>query len=194
MAGLGKSYIFSQDPASISSDLYDSLFLQSLLQHGSGSDARGAQSLSTSIDTRSRWHHFLDDLCFLCDSQHAGQSVVSIGVEQATGGVTFWITTAEIHQESAQRYLEEILHLLTDCSVGGSDKQSVLAEITLRSVQRSWDRISAYVDRLDRLIAEKDLAQEDDSRAVGSCPSEVGSSIATDFSGKQLSGQAYKLY
>ncbi|KAL1581920.1 hypothetical protein WHR41_09404 [Cladosporium halotolerans] len=167
MASLEQSYTLSQDPAAISSDLYDSLFLLSLLQHGSGSDARDAQSLSTSIDTRSMWHHFLDDLCFLCDSEHAGQSVVSIGVEQGTDGVTFWITTTDIHQESARRHLEEILHLLTDFSLEGSDTQSFVAEITLRSVQRSWDRISAYVDRLDRLIAEKSLAQDDDTQSSG---------------------------
>ncbi|KAM0714506.1 hypothetical protein Q7P37_009800 [Cladosporium fusiforme] len=163
--GLEQSRVIGQDIAAISSDLYDSLFLQSLLQHGSGSDIKGAHGLDTMTDIRSRWHHFLDDLCFLCDSKHAGQSVVSIGVEQCMGGVNFWITTAERHRESAEYHLKEILHLLIEYSFERSDRKSTMAEIARRSIERSPDRISEYVKRLERLIPEESISRQDGAQS-----------------------------
>lgn len=151
MAGHEQSLVIGQDIAKISSDLYDSLFVQSLLQHGSRSDTTGAHGSSTRVDTRSRWHHFLDDLCFMCDSEHAGQSVTSIGVEEGAGGATSWITTAERYQESAACHLKEVLRILAKCSSEGTSRNSIMAEIALCSVERSQDRISAYVNRLERL-------------------------------------------
>lgn len=167
MAGLERSRVIGQDFAAISSDLYDSLFLQSLLQHGSGSDIEGAHYLSTRTDIRSEWHHLLDDLCFLCDSEHAGQSVVSIAVEQGKDGITFWITTAERHQQSAECHLRDVLHILTNCSLEKMDKQSGMQEITRLSVQRSRDRISGYVNRLGRLVSKYKFAREDDAQSNG---------------------------
>lgn len=170
MAGHEQSLVIGQDNAKISSDLYDSLFVQSLLQHGSRSDTAGAHGSSTRVDTRSRWHHFLDDLCFMCDSEHAGRSVTSIGVQEGTGGATFWITTAERYQESAECHLKEVLRLLAKCSLEGSSRNSIMADIALRSVDRSQDRISAYVNRLERLQRlklEDSLLNEDGTHSGG---------------------------
>jgi hypothetical protein len=160
MAGPERSHVIAQDLDTVTSDLYDSLFLQSLLQHASRSHSESAHSADARVDERSDWHRFLDGICFLCDFKRAGKSVVSIGVEQGTGGAIFWITTTELYQESTECHLREILHLLTKRSDEFSSGGLTLAEITRHSVERSKDRILDYTKRLERLVSDERLKYE----------------------------------
>lgn len=153
MAGPERSHVITQDLDTVVSDLYDSLFLQSLLQHASRSHSESAHSADARVDERSEWHRFLDGLCFLCDFERAGKSVVSIGVEQGTGGAIFWITTTELYQENTACHLREILHLLTKHSDEFSSGDLTVAEVTRHSVERSKNRISDYTKRLERLVS-----------------------------------------
>ena len=150
-----RTLVIAQDLDTVASDLYDSLFLQSLLQHASRSCSGSVHNVDARVDERSEWHRFLDGLCFLCDFKRAGKSVVSIGVEQGTGAAIFWITTTEFYQESTECHLREILHLLTkhadDCSSG----DLIVAEVTRHSVERSKSRILDYAKRLERLVSEE---------------------------------------
>ena len=41
---------------------------------------------------RNKWHVFLDSLSMLCDFKPGGETVSSIGVEDASPGAVFWIT------------------------------------------------------------------------------------------------------
>jgi hypothetical protein len=156
-----------QDAKTITSDLYDSLFLQSLLQHGSMSHARDASASGTTVDERSEWQQFLDDLCFLCDSKPAGQSVVSIGVEAGSSGAVFWVTTAKRHREDAESHLKESLRLLAECSLGVLDRNLTMAEITRLSVERSQDRVANYVKILDRLLSDESTGHREEMQPEG---------------------------
>lgn len=160
MAGPERSHVIAQDLDTVASDLYDSLFLQSLLQHASRSHSESAHSADARVDEQSDWHRFLDGLCFLCDFKRAGKSVVSIGVEQGTCGAIFWITTTERYQESTECHLREILHLLTKRSGESSSGCLTVAEVTRHSVERSKNRISDYAKRLERLVSEEKLKFE----------------------------------
>jgi hypothetical protein len=160
MAGPEKSLVIAQDLDTVASDLYDSLFLQSLLQHASRSYSESAYSADARVDERSEWHRFLDGLCFLCDFERAGKSVVSIGVEQGTGSAIFWITTTEPYQESTECHLREILHLLTKHSDELSSGDLTVAEVTRHSVERSKNRILDYTKRLERLVSEEKSRSE----------------------------------
>jgi hypothetical protein len=125
MAGPERSHVIAQDLDTVASNLYNSLFLQILLQHASSlhsESAHSAHSADARDDGRSEWHRFLDGLCFLCDFKRAGKSVVSIGVEQGTGRAIFWITTNVIVGEADQygkritpaRYFRVIIEILRD--------------------------------------------------------------------------------
>lgn len=157
MAEPERPHVIAQDLDTVTSDLYDSLFLQSLLQHASRSHSESAHGADARDDERSDWHRFLDGLCFLCDFKRAGKSVVSIGVEQGTGGAIFWITTTEFYQKSTECHLREILHLLTKRSDEFSSGDLTVAEITRHSVERSKDRILDYTKRLERLVSDEKL-------------------------------------
>jgi hypothetical protein len=163
MAGPERSHVIAQDLDTVASNLYNSLFLQILLQHASSlhsESAHSAHSADARDDGRSEWHRFLDGLCFLCDFKRVGKSVVSIGVEQGTGRAIFWITTKELYQESTECHLREILYLLTKRSDGFSSRCLTVAEVTRHSVERSKNRISDYTKRLERLVSEEKLKFE----------------------------------
>lgn len=167
MTVLKQANFILQDARTITSDLYDSLFLQSLLQHRSMSQAKDTFASDTTVDDRSDWQQFLDDLCFLCDSKPAGQSVVSIGVEADSSGAVFWVTTAKRHLEDAERHLKESLRLLAECSLGVLDENLAIAEITRLSVERSQDRVANYVKRLDRLILGESTRHREEIQPEG---------------------------
>ena len=149
-------------------DLYDSLFIQSFLQHSSGSDVAYVNTQDGRVHTRSLWQQFLDDLCFLCDSKPAGKSVVSIAVEQRrTGIATFWIATSPSHQWSAQRHLTEVLRLLARCSVKHFDANQTAIDITRSSVERSRSRIQNYVKMLERILSGEAVSNTKSFRLSG---------------------------
>jgi hypothetical protein len=167
MTVLKQAYSILQDAKTITSDLYGSLFLQSLLQHGWTSHAKDAYASDTTADDRSEWQQFLDNLCFVCDSKPAGQSVVSIGVEEGRSGAVFWVATAKRHQEEAERHLKESLRLLVECSLGVMDGNLAMAEIARLSVERSQDRVTNYVKRLERLIVEESTRHKEEMHPEG---------------------------
>jgi hypothetical protein len=152
MVTLQDSRNIDQDATIVSSDLYDSLFLQSLLQHGSYPQSKDARITHTLLDTRTDWHRFLDDLCSLCDSQCGGKSVVSIGVEQRSDHNIFWISTTPQYQQDAKIHLIELLALLTNFPLEGANSHFAVAEITRRSIRRSKKRVHNYARRLRQLV------------------------------------------
>jgi hypothetical protein len=152
MVTLQDSRNIDQDANIVSSDLYDSLFLQSLLQHASNPQSKDARITHTYSDTRTEWHRFLDDLCSLCDSQCGGKSVVAIGVEQRSDHNIFWISTTPQYQQDAKIHLIELLALLTNFPLEGANSHFAVAEITRRSIRRSKKRVHNYARRLRQLV------------------------------------------
>lgn len=41
---------------------------------------------------RETWERFLDDLCYLCDTEYGGKTTVSIAVSKSKGGQCYWIS------------------------------------------------------------------------------------------------------
>lgn len=150
-----------QDATHVLSDLYDSLFLQSLLQHQQSLQADDAKTVSTQRDTRTDWHRFLDDLCSLCDSQCGGKSVVSIGVEQSSDYNIFWVSTASKYQQDAKAHLAGLIELLTEFPLEGANRHFAIAEISRRSVHRSTKRVHNYARRLQQLVCSQQFDKGD---------------------------------
>jgi hypothetical protein len=161
MVTLQDSLNIDQDATVVSSDLYDSLFLQSLLQHGAYPQGKDAKTRHTHEDTRTNWHRFLDDLCSLCDSQCGGKSVVSIGVEQRSDHNIFWISTAPQYQQDAEAHLVELLSLLTEFPLEGANSHFAVAEMTRRSVLRSKRRVHNYARKLRQLVCTQLSGREE---------------------------------
>ena len=147
-------FVIDQDYGSVSSDLYDVLFVHSLLQHGRspGASATDSRTRNTPTNIRSQWHRFLDGLCFLCDAQGGGKGVVAIGVEQRSCRYIFWITTNSSCQTDVSIHLKVVLSILEKSVNPGSVAALLATEIVRCSVGRSTQRVHNYVRRLSNTI------------------------------------------
>ncbi|KAK0888238.1 hypothetical protein LTR02_016500 [Friedmanniomyces endolithicus] len=152
------SAVFHQDVDAVHADLYDGLFVHSLLQHETNQQASSANypSPNTSQDVRSTWHRFLDDLCFMCDSRCGGKSVVALITEQVQGETIFWLTTDPVYQDSAANHLDAILRLLKESIHAHQDcVRLAIEQIAQQSVERSPQRVHHYGSRLRRIVQEQ---------------------------------------
>ncbi|KAK0906836.1 hypothetical protein LTS16_009839 [Friedmanniomyces endolithicus] len=164
--------IFHQDVDAVHADLYDGLLIQSLLQHDPTrlpSSVR-RNSPNASQDIQSEWHRFLDDLCFLCDSQSGGKSVVALIAEEVRGESVFWVTTEPVHQDVAVDHLNVILHLLQKCIRADEGRmQALIEQIAQISIRRSPQRVHHYGSRLKKVTAERPTEACAEGQPIGTC-------------------------
>lgn len=147
--------VIGQSMDAVRADLYDGLFIYSMLQHETTQQYSPSVNrlLDTSQDVRSKWHRFLDGLCFLCDSRCGGKSVVVILPEQIVGETVLWIKTYPTYQKDAVQHLDTVLGLLKESLHGDADGVHPLAEeIVRRSIERSAQRVNNYACRLRNLV------------------------------------------
>ncbi|KAK6429396.1 hypothetical protein LTR95_014457 [Oleoguttula sp. CCFEE 5521] len=149
MAVQRSGFVIEQDHDSVITDLYDTF----LLQHGQNPQITVStrQTLILRKDVRTKWHRFLDSLCFLCDSQCGGKSVVAVGVEKALYHKIFWITTRLAYQDAARHHLAAILRAL---EMSSHVDTTSFDEIFKTSVERSKARVYNYINRLRSIILE----------------------------------------
>lgn len=139
---IGQHDTFSGD---ITRSFYEALILFSILRPSSGH----------SKVHRSSWHVFLDDLSWLCDTQSGGKTVVSIGTEQTSQGLRFWISANGRVKPRSLAQLENTLSELR--KLDGEPEpvaQAVEARIFDAAVYSSHERVKEYLKKL-RMCIEK---------------------------------------
>ncbi|KAK0262343.1 hypothetical protein LTR35_017713 [Friedmanniomyces endolithicus] len=172
MGDKSPSAIFHQDVDAVHADLYDGLLIQSLSQHDPTrlpSSVR-RDSPNASQDIQFEWHRFLDDLCFLCDSQSGGKSVVALIAEEARGEHVFWVTTELVYQDVAVAHLNVILHLLQKCIRADEGcMRALIEQIAQISIRRSPQRVHHYGSRLKNITAERLTEEFAEGQSIGTC-------------------------
>lgn len=104
-----------QDPTVVLQDLYDGLQMKAMLQHEEMKSSRHSANgplLTYDKKRRSRWQHWLDDLCLLCDSHRGGTTTTSIAVERTTDEAVFWLAMNAGDLEEASVHLAALLDLV----------------------------------------------------------------------------------
>ncbi len=170
MGDKSPSAIFHQDVDAVHADLYDGLLIQSLLQHDPTQLPSSVRrnSPNASQDIQSEWHRFLDDLCFLCDSQSGGKSVVALIAEEVRGESVFWVTTEPVYQDVAVDHLNVILHLLQKCIRADEGRmQALIKQIAQKSITRSPQRVHHYGYRLKNVTAERATEACAEGQSIG---------------------------
>ncbi|KAF7193189.1 hypothetical protein HII31_05415 [Pseudocercospora fuligena] len=140
--------------------LYNHVFMISLIQHVSPAlthtySRKPPRSVFNPKETR--WHRFIDELAYLCDSSNGGRTVCSIAVESNLTRPVFWLA-APPHSEQSKlspgtEHLREILQeLKRDALSGTSSGRTARMQITADkihdlTIQRSVSRIKNYADR-----------------------------------------------
>lgn len=146
-----------QDSSAVLQDLYDGLQMKAILQQEGMKRGRGCAGeplLTYNKKKRSRWQHWLDDLCLLCDFRRGGASTTSLAVEQTTNKVTFWLALNSGDLEKASVHLAAVLDLVKKSRQAPGDPNGNIAirEIFTRAIDGSPQRIMNYANRLDSVL------------------------------------------
>lgn len=99
---------------------------------------------------RKVWQRFLDDLCYLCDTETGGKTTVSIAVSKSVSGQCFWIS-ANGELQKAVRQLKLVLKELSDIHQKPAvDLDRVKDKILWVGMRRSSMKVRNYLRELRR--------------------------------------------
>lgn len=144
-------------------DLYDGLYLQSMLQRCQMRKIRNERDpegqglhLPRRVERqRNEWERFLDNICLLCDSHRGGKTTTSVAVEQRSDKVIFCIATRSSSRRDARDYLTKLLHSLrSKCHSGAVDVTKIANAVFENAVKRSPQRVLNYANRLSNAVDE----------------------------------------
>lgn len=146
-----------QDSTAVLQDLYDGLQVKAILQHEETKSSKNcAEKFPSTYNKkrRSRWQHWLDDLCLLCDSHRGGVTTTSVAVEQTTDGVAFWLAMNSGDLDETSVHLAALLDLVKRSREGDKnlDRNTAICEIYTRAIERSPQRVKNYAKRLENVL------------------------------------------
>lgn len=100
---------------------------------------------------RQIWQRFLDDLCYLCDTEPGGRTTVSIAVSEFEGGQCYWISANGGSQKAVGQLtliLEELEKIRDPCV----DLEEIKDKILVAGMRRSSMKVRNYLKELRRYI------------------------------------------
>lgn len=161
MNGQSPQLVLVQDHHRITADLYDTLFVHSLLQHAMSKQITWRHARQSHKSTpRLEWHEFLDGLCFLSDSKAGGKSVMAIGVAQIARRFEFYTTTNRKYELDAVEHMKVVLQILHDLSIFKIAPAVAASRLTSCCIGRSSQRVHNYLRRLRSCIMDLEGASD----------------------------------
>jgi hypothetical protein len=101
---------------------------------------------------RKIWQRFLDDLCYLCDTECGGRTTVSIAVSESQRGQCFWISANGKLQKAVDQ-LELILKELDSIQENqNTNLEEVKDKVLVAGIRRSPMKVRNYLRELRRYI------------------------------------------
>lgn len=101
---------------------------------------------------RKIWQRFLDDLCYLCDTECGGKTTVSIAVSESQRGQCFWIA-ANGKLQKAVGQLKLILKELDSIQENqNTNLEEVKDKVLVAGIGRSSMKVRNYLRELRRYI------------------------------------------
>jgi hypothetical protein len=101
---------------------------------------------------RKIWQRFLDDLCYLCDTECGGRTTVSIAVSESQRGQCFWISANGKLQKAVDQ-LKLILKELDSLQENqNTNLEEVKDKVLVAGIGRSSMKVRNYMRELRRYI------------------------------------------
>jgi hypothetical protein len=101
---------------------------------------------------RKLWQRFLDDLCYLCDTECGGRTTVSIAVSESQRGQCFWISANGKLQKAVDQ-LKLILKELDSIQENqNTNLEEVKYKVLVAGIGRSSMKVRNYLRELRRYI------------------------------------------
>ncbi|KAI9715118.1 MAG: hypothetical protein M1828_001053 [Chrysothrix sp. TS-e1954] len=106
--------------------------------------------------SKQRWHQFLDNLCWMCDSRRGGKAVTAIAVEKSPSNtLIFWIAANRSPNIHAVAHLEWVLEKLAQYSFGTlQQRDQIVLEMSATSLKFSTDRVKDYRRKLRGVLGK----------------------------------------
>ena len=109
--------------------------------------ARGAGEVELPVDPRTRsfqliWRGFLDNLSWLCDNKHGGETVSSVAAQEIPEGNKFWLVSKYDQSLDHLQWVLAELNALRDRP--DSEKIDSEGRIAVESICFSKDKINTY--------------------------------------------------
>ena len=140
-----------QDIFQVKRDLYDSLYVRSLLQWDMVRRIKSGQEQlprSSAPHKRKSWQLFLDDLCLLCDSCPGGKTTTAIAVEQRVNKIIFLVANNSTKDKSIALHLRTLLNLVKLAAEDTTRYCECANLVFEKAVKRSPRRVHNYMGRL----------------------------------------------
>ena len=122
---------------------YEPLQLLVILNADRGSGEVDLPANPRSRETRMIWRRFLDDVSWLCDNKHGGETVSAVAAQSLSDGNKFWLVS------KSERSFDHLSWVLTELkAVDGSTDEEVLVigmAIAEKSVLFSKDKVKNYL-------------------------------------------------
>lgn len=101
---------------------------------------------------RKLWQRFLDDLCYLCDTESGGRTTVSIAVSESQRGQCFWISANGKLQKAVDQ-LKLILKELDSIQENqNTNLEEIKDKVLVAGIGRSSMKVRNYLRELRRYI------------------------------------------
>lgn len=109
------------------------------------------------------WCRFLNDLCWLCDTDTGGKTVVALGVEQLVNSLRLWVSSND-DPRAPTKLLRRILGMLREAQLATREEgEDIKANLLSKSIQWSHKKVKLYTRRLEFALERVETLQNDTS-------------------------------
>lgn len=140
-----------RDNSKLLNRFYEPLHLLAVLNADRGAGEVDLPSAPQSRDFRLTLRRTLDDLAWLCDHKHGGETVSAVAVQDRPEGVQFWLVSK---LEASFAHLQWVIDELYTLGAGNDEEvKAVQRRITERSIALSKDKVRTYKKALKLAFA-----------------------------------------
>ena len=122
---------------------YEPLQLLSILNKDRGSGEVDLPTEPQSSEARIIWRRFLDNLSWLCDNGHGGETVSAVAAQSLSEGTKFWLVSK--FEQSFDHLKWVLLELQTVDGKTDEEASMIGLEIAEKSILFSEDKVDNYL-------------------------------------------------
>ncbi|KAF2167545.1 hypothetical protein M409DRAFT_54142 [Zasmidium cellare ATCC 36951] len=109
---------------------------------------------AASSDTNRGWHRFLNDLCWVCDTQPGGKSVVSLAVDHNSGTRKIWLASNSKSRQQLKSLKWTLGELQRIRNLKQKDLANAKSDFLAEVLKRSYSKVKFYKRQLEIALDE----------------------------------------
>lgn len=151
-AGMSGAGMVERSNAKLLNRFYEPLHLLRILNADRGPGEVDLPPDPQSRDFRMIWRRFLDDLSWLCDNKHGGETVSAVAAQELPEDIKFWLVSK---RKASFGHLQWVLENLKTIREQSEEKKAAEAlRIASESIVFSKDKVKNYARFLKLALAK----------------------------------------